>query len=125
MKRYIPLVFMVSAFLLIIVLTSLPTIGVKALPEYAAQVGEPCSTCHISPSGGGSRTPRGQAWVAASKPGAVPDLVTALEALGVSLETNLDDYTNTPEIIPPARPLQIKLDDAQELHDWLKSYAGN
>jgi len=125
MKRFIPLIFLFGSFLLVIAITGLTTMRAQALPEYAAQVGEPCSSCHISPSGGGSRTPRGQAWVAANKPGEVPDLVAALEALGVSLETDLDDYTNVPEFIPPAKPLQIESGEAREIHDWLRSYAGN
>jgi hypothetical protein len=45
-----------------------------ALPEYSVQTGEPCASCHVSPSGGGVRTPRGQAWVAEERPSTVPDL---------------------------------------------------
>ena len=29
----------------------------EALPEYSAQTGEPCATCHVSPSGGGPPRP--------------------------------------------------------------------
>ena len=54
----------------------------QALPEYATQTGEPCATCHISPSGGGLRTPRGQAWVGSDKPGAVPALAAVAGAAG-------------------------------------------
>ena len=60
------LVFVVA--LALVLVASQPT---GALPEYSEQTGEPCAGCHISPSGGGLRTPRGQAWVASAKPGAV------------------------------------------------------
>ncbi|MEK6256855.1 MAG: hypothetical protein N2C13_06005, partial [Chloroflexota bacterium] len=33
-----------------------------ALPEFADRTGEPCSTCHVSPGGGGPRTLRGLLW---------------------------------------------------------------
>jgi hypothetical protein len=62
MKRYIPVVFLVIGLFVIMVLAGLSTHNAQALPEYSAQVGEPCSSCHISPSGGGPRGPRGQAW---------------------------------------------------------------
>jgi mono/diheme cytochrome c family protein len=45
-----------------------------ALPEYATRTGEPCSTCHVNPAGGGPRTVRGNLWVAAGKPDKVPPL---------------------------------------------------
>jgi hypothetical protein len=35
-----------------------------ARPEYAAATGQPCATCHVSPAGGGPRTPSGQAFMA-------------------------------------------------------------
>ena len=37
---------------------------VVARPEYAAATGQPCATCHVSPAGGGPRTPIGQAFMA-------------------------------------------------------------
>src|SRR5512143_3307118 len=64
----------------------------RALPEYAAQTGEPCSTCHVSPSGGGPRGPRGLAWVASGKTSTVPDLLQSLELLGVKLSTASSYY---------------------------------
>ena len=35
-----------------------------ALPQYAAATGQPCSTCHINPAGGGPRNATGQAFEA-------------------------------------------------------------
>ena len=96
-----------------------------ALPEYSATVGEPCATCHISPSGGGNRTPRGQAWVGSNKPGEVPDLVQALEILGVHLEVDPSMFTTVPETIQPAEPLKLKSGAAGTLNQWLRNYPGN
>ena len=45
-----------------------------ALPEFATHTGEPCSTCHVNPAGGGPRTMRGSLWIAAGKPDQVPPL---------------------------------------------------
>lgn len=122
MKRFL----LYSALFLVIVLamtfTSQPT---YALPEYSTQTGEPCATCHISPSGGGLRTPRGQAWVGAGKPGAVPDLTEALELLGVHLDVDESAFTTVPESIPPAQPLRLKPGQSKALHDWLRDYEGN
>ena len=44
----------------------------QALPEYSAQTGEPCAACHISPSGGGLRTPAGRRGWAAAGPARCP-----------------------------------------------------
>ncbi len=96
----------------------------RALPEYSAQTGEPCATCHISPSGGGPRTLRGQAWVGAGKPGAVPDVATSLELLGVHLTINEAEFTTTPETIPPPAPL-TKAPNALPVHPVLVNYNGN
>ena len=60
MRRLFLLCALLAAIVLALALTGQPT---QALPEYSAQTGEPCATCHISPSGGGLRTPRGQAWL--------------------------------------------------------------
>ena len=102
-----------------------PVGAVKALPEYSAQTGEPCATCHVSPSGGGSRAPRGQAWIAAGKPGTVPDLLSSLALLGVDLDVDPADFTEVPAEIPPAQPLQIKPGQAESLYRHLSSYPGN
>ena len=112
---------------LVVFLTILvwPSRQAQALPEYSSQTGEPCATCHVSPSGGGSRTPRGQAWIAAEKPGTVPDLLSSLELLGASLDINPADFTNTPDEIPPAQPLHLKLEQINHLHQHLASFAGN
>ena len=97
----------------------------RALPEYAAQTGEPCSSCHVSPSGGGPRGPRGQAWVAGGKPGQVPDLVSSLELLGVHIEVDQSEFTTVPETIAPAQPLTTTPGQNKRIHQWLQSYPGN
>lgn len=98
----------------------------QALPEYSAQTGEPCATCHVSPSGGGLRTPRGQAWVGGGKPGTVPELTEALSLLGVNLKVNAADFVAPTGQEPPAAgPLQIREDQAEPLRAWLEDYAGN
>ena len=102
-----------------------PTDEVQALPEYSAQTGEPCATCHISPSGGGPRTPRGQAWIADEKPGTVPNLLSALELLGVNLDFDPADYTRLPDEIPLAQPLHIQPGQAEMLGQHLADYPGN
>lgn len=116
-----------SAILIIIVWASLAltTQPTQALPEYSAQTGEPCGTCHLSPSGGGLRTPRGQAWVGADRPGQVPDLTGSLSLLGVHLEANESDYIAPATPIPPAAPLQFKAGQARKIHEWLRNYEGN
>src|SRR5512134_3646542 len=103
----------------------LPSSSTEALPEYAAQTGEPCSSCHISPSGGGARGPRGQAWVASDKPAAVPDLVQSLELLGVELSVHPDDFSAADTEIQEAQPLEISPAESQNLHRWLSLYDGN
>ena len=97
----------------------------QALPEYSAQTGEPCASCHISPSGGGLRTPRGQAWVGAGKPGAVPNLTDSLALLGVKLDIDQSAFEAVSQPIPPAQPLPLKAGQAQKLHYWLNEYQGN
>jgi hypothetical protein len=108
-----------------VILALQPNATVQALPEYSAQVGEPCSSCHISPSGGGARTPRGQAWVAEMKPGVVPELRAALELLGVSLEIDESSYLPPIGEVPAAGPLTLPAGQPAELHTWLYSYEGN
>ena len=100
------------------------TIG-QALPEYAAQTGEPCSTCHVSPSGGGPRGPRGLAWVASGKPGAVPDLMQSLELLGVKLSVDSAYYTVTDLRVQEAEALNVAPVQSQKLFHWLSGYDGN
>jgi mono/diheme cytochrome c family protein len=121
MKR-LPL-FLIALVVGVLLLLSTP--ATQALPEYAAQTGEPCASCHISPSGGGARTPRGQAWVGAGKPGQVPALVEALEILGVKLSVDPADFRASTTTIAPARPLQLKPVEAQQLQARLRSYDGN
>lgn len=117
-----------AAFILALALPGRPA---QALPEYSSQTGEPCATCHASPSGGGVRTPRGQAWVAQSKPGEVPDLVAALDALGVSLTVNQDDYVLVPETIQPPAPLtgipatEVSSSISRAVQRWIADFSGN
>ncbi len=125
MKRFTPLIILFIGILIVLFIVGHTAEDVSALPEYSAQVGEPCSSCHISPSGGGPRGPRGQAWVGSGKPGIVPDLIEALELLGVHLEVDLEDYTIVPETIPPPQPLQIQPGEAGKIHEWLKDHDGN
>jgi len=97
----------------------------QALPEYAAQTGEPCSSCHISPSGGGPRGPRGQAWVASDKPGAIPDLMASLELLGVELSVDPAYFTVADSQVQEAEALEVSPVQSQELFRWLSQYDGN
>jgi hypothetical protein len=121
MKR----ICLISILLISIVITlTLADQPSRALPEYSTQTGEPCASCHISPSGGGPRTMRGLAWVAAGKPGAVPDVVESLELLGVKLEVNESDYVNPSGATPQLMPLE-KTAQPHPLHNWLKDYEGN
>ncbi|MGB8980643.1 MAG: hypothetical protein WCC12_02100, partial [Anaerolineales bacterium] len=106
-------------------LLMLPSARTQALPEYAAQTGEPCLSCHISPSGGGSRGPRGQAWVASDKPGDVPDLAQSLELLGVELRVDPDDFIAADAQVQDAEALDISPDQSQKLYRWLSQYDGN
>ncbi len=101
------------------------TAPARALPEYASQTGEPCATCHISPSGGGLRTPRGQAWVGSHRPGTVPALEDALALLGVHLTVNEADFKAPANAAQPvAQPAAVSSDPA-EMRQWLNSYEGN
>jgi hypothetical protein len=122
MKRLSLLFILFITIVLALALTAQPT---QALPEYATQTGEPCASCHISPSGGGLRTPRGQAWVAAGKPMTVPDLTESLELLGVHLEVDESAYVTVPGSIPPPEPLRLKASQAEVIHNWLEGYEGN
>ncbi len=97
----------------------------EALPEYSAQTGEPCATCHLSPSGGGPRGPRGQAWVGSGKPGVVPDLVEALSLLGIQLDVDESQYQAPDQPAPEAQPLAVEPAQAGQIHQWLRNYDGN
>ena len=125
MKRILFLACIIIGLALVLALLTWPTQDVQALPEYSAQTGEPCATCHISPSGGGSRTPRGQAWIAAQKPGAVPDLIASLDFLGVSLDYDPADFTEVSPENPAAHPLRVRSGQGEKLHDHLSGYSGN
>ena len=124
MKRFLILfgsLLLIAALSLVL----MPNSTAKALPEYSSQTGEPCATCHVSPSGGGPRGPRGQAWVASSKPGAVPDLVQSLELLGVELSVDLANFVATDLPVPEAETLGTATWKGQPLYRWLREYDGN
>ena len=95
------------------------------MPEYATQTGEPCATCHLSPSGGGLRTPRGQAWVGSDKPGAVPALADALALLGVHLKTDEAAFLKAPGAVKPASAPGPAGRPGQQLWATLENYPGN
>ncbi len=96
-----------------------------ALPEYSTQTGEPCASCHISPSGGGLRTPRGQAWVGSGRPGSVPGLTEALALLGVRLKVSSADFVAVPRTVMPPAPLQVAPAQAGRARAWLRAFDGN
>jgi mono/diheme cytochrome c family protein len=124
MKRF----FILLGILLLVTalfLAMLPASPAGALPEYSAQTGEPCASCHVSPSGGGPRGPRGQAWVASDKPGAVPDTLEALELLGVELTVDPAYFTVTDlEVQEPEAP-EVPSGQGQPLYRLLNDYEGN
>ena len=124
MKRFL---ILLGLLLLIIVLflALLPVKSAVALPEYSAQTSEPCASCHISPSGGGPRGPRGQAWVASNKPGAVPDTLEALELLGVELNVDPAYFTVTDLEVQEPEALETTSVQGRPLYRWLNAYDGN
>lgn len=121
-KRMVVYVALVS---LVVLFAALSTETTSALPEYAAQTGEPCGSCHISTSGGGLRTPRGQAWVAGGKGGTVPDINESLRILGVELSQDAGTFTDVPESIPEAVPPAVYPEAADGLWHRLSTYEGN
>jgi mono/diheme cytochrome c family protein len=124
MKRF--LILLGSLFLGTAILLALfPASTAVALPEYSAQTGEPCATCHVSPSGGGPRGPRGQAWVASGKPGAIPDTLQALELLGVELTVDPAYFTVTDLQVQAPAALETRSGQGQPLYRWLSQYDGN
>ena len=124
MKRFL-LLLGILLFVTALFLALLPTNLAGALPEYSAQTGEPCASCHVSPSGGGPRGPRGQAWVASDKPGAVPDTLEALELLGVELSVDPAYFTITDLEVQEPEALELTSRQGQPLYRWLNNYDGN
>lgn len=124
MKKYLIWVGAILLAASIILALTTPD-DVQALPEYAAQTGEPCATCHVSPSGGGPRGPRGQAWVASGKPSAVPNLAQSLELLGVELKVDEAYFTATNPEVQPAEAPAVEPAQSQKLFHWLSQYDGN
>jgi len=125
MKRTNLAIALLICLLVLVAAALLHPSTAQALPEYSAQTGEPCATCHLSPSGGGPRGPRGQAWVGSGKPSTVPALVEALELLGVELQVNESDYQASDQPAPPEESLQMDCAPKSPLHEWLKNYDGN
>lgn len=124
MKRF----FILFGTLLLVTalfLALLPASAVEALPEYSVQTGEPCASCHISPSGGGPRGPRGQAWVASERPGYVPDTLESLELLGVELTVDPAYFTVADIEVQEAEALETIPGQDQPLYRWLGGYDGN
>jgi len=109
----------------VLLLAAPPASSGHALPEYAAQTGEPCSSCHISPSGGGARGPRGQAWVASAKPSVVPDLTASLELLGVELQNDPAYFAASEESVEPAAPLVHRPARGARIFELLSGFDGN
>jgi hypothetical protein len=120
MKRLVLILVLIVVF---IPFALVPT--VNAMPEYATRTGEPCGTCHMSASGGGLRSPRGQAWVAQSKPNTVPSLDESLKILGVNVTTNPADFLAPTTQPPPASPLVTRYEKKMQLLDRLLEYDGN
>lgn len=123
MRRSVILTILLTLIMAVLLVTL--AADVQALPEYSSQTGEPCASCHISPSGGGPRGPRGQAWVGSGKPGEVPDTVQALEILGVHLEVDHSAYLPSSEVIQPSAPLKRTSSELRALYQWLSDYQGN
>jgi len=124
MKRFLILLgVLILVTTLFLALLSVSSAG--ALPEYASQTGEPCASCHISPSGGGPRGPRGLAWVASGKPGAVPDTFQSLELLGVELNMDPSYFAVTGLEVQEPEALETTSVQGQPLYRWLNTYGGN
>jgi hypothetical protein len=111
----------ITSFLFVLAIPS----TAQALPEYSAQTGEPCFSCHNSPSGGGPRGPRGLAWVASEKPGVIPDLMESLELLGVKLTVDETYFTEVTSQIQEAEILEVSPAQTYKLFQWLSLYDGN
>ena len=122
--KHFPLWILIPLTLLA-VLALLHPQAAQALPEYSAQTGEPCATCHISPSGGGPRGTRGQAWVGGGKPGIVPDLEQALELLGIRLVVDESQFLAPATTPAPADALRVAPEDGAQLNELLRGHDGN
>ena len=122
MQRSILILFLVTTLVVLAFAFAVPT---RAMPEYAARVGEPCASCHVSPAGGGLRNVRGQAWVAENKPGQVPSTLDALKILGVQLPSDMSIYSNAPASQPTPAPLHLQAENLAPLMERLLNYEGN
>ncbi len=67
------LVVLCSSLLIAVFVTLLLGTGALATPDYARQTGEPCSTCHTRPEGGGELTPVGVAFARSGYQWPVPE----------------------------------------------------
>jgi hydroxylamine dehydrogenase len=67
------LVLLCNLFLIMLLATVVLTSDALATPDYAQQSGQPCSTCHARPEGGGGLTPVGMAYARNGYQWPVPD----------------------------------------------------
>jgi hypothetical protein len=111
-----------SMLVLVLLIFATPA---RAMPDYATRLGEPCATCHISPSGGGLRTVRGQAWVAEQKPSAVPATADALAILGIRMPADMSIYTTTASPVPTPATVTRGPSRYAPLIQRLLEYEGN
>lgn len=124
MNRVFLIVFLLLLFSGLLALLGIPNM-VQALPEYSSQTGEPCASCHLSPSGGGPRGARGQAWVGSGKPSSVPSMVESLELLGVELDVDPEEFKAEGKSVPPAQPPQRPGEQTGTIDEWLRDFQGN
>ncbi len=117
-----PIVWSLTLLVLLFITLATPA---RAMPDYATRLGEPCATCHFSPSGGGLRNVRGQAWVAEAKPAAVPSTTDALAILGVRMPTDMSVYTGVVSPVPTPAPIKRAPGRYTPLIQRLLEYEGN
>ncbi|MBI2863535.1 MAG: hypothetical protein HYX94_03125 [Chloroflexi bacterium] len=80
-----------------------------ALPDYAAKTGQPCSTCHVNPAGGGPLTATGSAFQAipthTSDPaGAFAQVTAATRPAPAPSPSTTTPSTTTPSTTAPTTP---------------------
>ena len=74
MTRYLRPIAWISLGVFVGMLAFATRLQVHALPEYGTRTGQPCTSCHVNPSGGGPRTLQGLLWVAEGRPDKLPAL---------------------------------------------------
>lgn len=93
----------------ILVSLALPAL-VYALPQYASATGQPCSTCHVNPAGGGPRNDLGQRFEAVPNHASDP-LAAYQQALQAAQPTAAP--TEPPAAQPTPAPAQPTAAPAQ------------